>query len=403
MGWSTGPDHPRIRGEHFRPIECIAPGPGSSPHTRGAHCEKRHIFYWHGIIPAYAGSTRSAAGWLRRRPDHPRIRGEHFREVGTLIFDEGSSPHTRGARAHDVLFSTRLGIIPAYAGSTAVGVRWCCRPGDHPRIRGEHFREVGTLIFDEGSSPHTRGAPQSGCRPPCRPGIIPAYAGSTLRNAYKLTKLEDHPRIRGEHPPRTMSCPWTSGSSPHTRGAPHKRRRVELRVGIIPAYAGSTAQARRRSSDQRDHPRIRGEHSPPRGAAAIMTGSSPHTRGARAPGPRGTSTRWIIPAYAGSTEPGAPSGRHREGSSPHTRGAPAVAPAVPLRVRIIPAYAGSTTSTASTLPWRQDHPRIRGEHVIPSRNVNGVTGSSPHTRGAPVADVDPESLTRIIPAYAGST
>ena len=29
--------------------------------------------------------------------------------------------------------------------------------------------------------------------------IIPAYAGSTLRNAYKLMKLEDHPRIRGEH------------------------------------------------------------------------------------------------------------------------------------------------------------------------------------------------------------
>ena len=50
-----------------------------------------------------------------------------------------------------------------------------------------------------------------------------------------------------------------------------------------------------------------------------------------------------------------------------------------------------------------DHPRIRGEHVIPSRNVNGVTGSSPHTRGARQLAGDGDQIPRIIPAYAGST
>ena len=50
-----------------------------------------------------------------------------------------------------------------------------------------------------GSSPHTRGARGGFYHAHIPDRIIPAYAGSTLRNAYKLTKLEDHPRIRGEH------------------------------------------------------------------------------------------------------------------------------------------------------------------------------------------------------------
>ena len=74
----------------------------------------------------------------------------------------GSSPHTRGARAYDVLFSARFGIIPAYAGST-LG-------------RDKHHQVVG------GSSPHTRGAPCWITSVDYEYRIIPAYAGSTLRD-----------------------------------------------------------------------------------------------------------------------------------------------------------------------------------------------------------------------------
>ena len=79
-----------------------------------------------GIIPAYAGSTRSG------RRDAIRSRG--------------SSPHTRGAR-----ILRTLSVV---------------RSGDHPRIRGEHIVDGELKTYDF--------------------GIIPAYAGSTFRLNFKI-------------------------------------------------------------------------------------------------------------------------------------------------------------------------------------------------------------------------
>ena len=195
-------DHPRIRGEHWvrgcgrHPVRGIIPAyagstlpatsrlrstAGSSPHTRGAPCRK-HLD-------------------LRKARDHPRIRGEH------------------SVRAHEVAGVD--GIIPAYAGSTIL--RQCTRCSkmgssphtrgapcpctsrrrtrrDHPRIRGEHHHHV---VYDVREC-----------------GIIPAYAGSTMT------------------PSDVMPC--RVGSSPHTRGALKESNSVSARI--------------------QDHPRIRGEH-----------------------------------------------------------------------------------------------------------------------------------------------
>ena len=60
-------------------------------------------------------------------------------------------------------------------------------------------------------------------------------------------------------------------------------------------------------------------------------------------------------------------------------------------------------STASTLPWRPDHPRIRGEHVGLAVKPGDCEGSSPHTRGARRSLSIRGVEARIIPAYAGST
>ena len=111
----------------------------------------------------------------------------------------GSSPHTRGARYREIGFETIDRIIPAYAGSTLPLTVARGAAQDHPRIRGEHFREVGTLIFDEGSSPHTRGALGRFFADEDAVGIIPAYAGSTSARWERLSSTRDHPRIRGEH------------------------------------------------------------------------------------------------------------------------------------------------------------------------------------------------------------
>ena len=92
----------------------------------------------------------------------------------------------------------------------------------------------------DGSSPHTRGAHHRVDRDGYRVGIIPAYAGSTSAIFWSICSTTDHPRIRGEHEGGGERGVVYAGSSPHTRGAQYLAARAVLRIGIIPAYAGST-------------------------------------------------------------------------------------------------------------------------------------------------------------------
>ena len=133
--------------------------PGSSPHTRGARAHETRRGFSGGIIPAYAGSTAFASSHFALSTDHPRIRGEHGVSAYNFTRQAGSSPHTRGARVFDEDRGQVEGIIPAYAGSTSLVMRSCCLGRDHPRIRGEHFHTAVEQGARDGSSPHTRGAP----------------------------------------------------------------------------------------------------------------------------------------------------------------------------------------------------------------------------------------------------
>ena len=134
----------------------------------------------------------------------------------------------------------------------------------------------------------------------------------------------------------------------------------------------------------RDHLRIRGEHlrpdDRPRAVAGIIPAYAGSTGGLPVTLDKGGG---IIPAYAGSTRPRGSKTHWVLGSSPHTRGA--------RLYRLI----GRAR--------RQDHPRIRGEHlgaaevalpvvgIIPAYAGStlhsktswcSLAGSSPHTRGA---------------------
>ena len=112
---------------------------GSSPHTRGARDLRALRVGGHRIIPAYAGSTCRLGSGRRRRPDHPRIRGEHLEFRGGVVVAGGSSPHTRGAPVSVARRAPGARIIPAYAGSTVFECGEVVAFGDHPRIRGEHL------------------------------------------------------------------------------------------------------------------------------------------------------------------------------------------------------------------------------------------------------------------------
>ena len=215
------------------------------------------------IIPAYAGSTPTKPRPSACHRDHPRIRGEHLRPGGGVMWIPGSSPHTRGAPSRRRWRGSSVRIIPAYAGSTRVWRIGCLRYWDHPRIRGEHKNMIIACVAASGSSPHTRGAP--GSPGSHRPGnrIIPAYAGSTMLKFMPVRASADHPRIRGEHWPPPPPVPGPPGSSPHTRGAPQIPARQGMAQRIIPAYAGSTVKNGTFSTGIWDHPRIRGEHRSP--------------------------------------------------------------------------------------------------------------------------------------------
>ena len=213
--------------------------------------------------------------------DHPRIRGEHGAGPAVRVGDQGSSPHTRGARLRQARPRRAARIIPAYAGSTGMLLRPAETTADHPRIRGEHPPESETSARKPGSSPHTRGARR--------------------RPAWSTGGVTDHPRIRGEHVHLQDRHHESVGSSPHTRGAHRPMRPQRTGTRIIPAYAGSTRRSLARRIQSPDHPRIRGEHGSSSATTIWSTGSSPHTRGARVPVDHEGSVSRIIPAYAGST------------------------------------------------------------------------------------------------------
>ncbi len=213
-----------------------------------------------------------------------------------------------------------------------------------------------------GSSPHTRGAHSSRHGGADKSRLIPAYAGSTPYHHLTVPYSPAHPRIRGEHPAYQWVRFPSDGSSPHTRGAHGQRLTRKDWHRLIPAYAGSTRTSPVSAPASTAHPRIRGEHSADEDVGHACSGSSPHTRGA--------------PLANGASQPAG---------------------------RLIPAYAGSTLKATSKPSTNPAHPRIRGEHVNAIPDSHYSDGSSPHTRGAHHSVNPLHQLTRLIPAYAGST
>ena len=255
----------------------------------------------------------------------------------------------------------------------------------------------------QGSSPRMRGTRVMQCDNRACGGIIPAYAGNTIQMRKAIFNNRDHPRVCGEHP-------WYLTSTPSG-------------WRIIPAYAGNTPKRRSVAPRSRDHPRVCGEHRPAISKLTRALGSSPRMRGTRYRMVFATPVCGIIPAYAGNTnrqcefaethwdhprvcgEHGCAICVERAdwGSSPRMRGTPACKIYSRRSPGIIPAYAGNTRvcRLAWLDPW--DHPRVCGEHCCGMAWFIATTGSSPRMRGTPVSLSSVVSSSRIIPAYAGNT
>ena len=396
---------------------------GSSPRMRGAPPDLAVEVHGYGIIPAYAGSTLYRGSVLQRDRDHPRVCGEHVSATKPSVSALGSSPRMRGAQRAWLPVNHRVGIIPAYAGSTSPTRRRAAAARDHPRVCGEHITNQATCGSGQGSSPRMRGAPLALCGRREGDGIIPAYAGSTDGHGFVWAARRDHPRVCGEHAAAFSVSPPNEGSSPRMRGAPTARDAISGAHRIIPAYAGSTGRQGPASIRRRDHPRVCGEHTNNRTACKRRAGSSPRMRGALVCVLVHVSVVGIIPAYAGSTRNqsrgrtfyrdhprvcGEHSAEHiaalaEQGSSPRMRGAPGPRRSSGKVTGIIPAYAGSTTKLFFRPSTCGDHPRVCGEHPTATVSECVERGSSPRMRGALLGELGGHVAARIIPAYAGST
>ena len=416
-------DHPRMCGEHPDFTARISACWGSSPHVRGTLCKRFIRVFPIGIIPACAGNTALREPNVYVQWDHPRMCGEHDREIEGHVARPGSSPHVRGTLPGSARLLLPAGIIPACAGNTRSSRRRSATARDHPRMCGEHFTIGAMRLAFAGSSPHVRGTLYSVVGFPSLSGIIPACAGNTSWTWATRQWSRDHPRMCGEHQGYAVRPISHSGSSPHVRGTPHVPFGVEVHAGIIPACAGNTGCGCACSARSRDHPRMCGEHSRAAEAGETMPGSSPHVRGTPAAEGHGSGQPGIIPACAGNTW-SRPSSRRTagdhprmcgehtgdqydckpgKGSSPHVRGTLIGRGRGAAAAGIIPACAGNTRNYRSRSCSRRDHPRMCGEHDHRRLLSWSISGSSPHVRGTPGSPNRRTSRARIIPACAGNT
>ena len=146
----------------------------------------------------------------------------------------------RGTRSEHVSWHCRVGIIPAYAGNTTSRTSSRTLSGDHPRVCGEHVESQTGNLRKAGSSPRMRGTLSDRNDMYLMKGIIPAYAGNTQTACHAPDTIWDHPRVCGEHYGR-YSLPTASvGSSPRMRGTLSLFESALSMAGIIPAYAGNT-------------------------------------------------------------------------------------------------------------------------------------------------------------------
>ena len=275
--------HPRSRGENRYTATYQVTAKGSSPLTRG----KRAF-------------TLSCC-WSCLA--HPRSRGENIPANSAERIDRGSSPLTRGKPAAGPAFGQHPGLIPAHAGKTRAARRTWIARWAHPRSRGENSTMPTDLKVSAGSSPLTRGK-----RRRERPGhrdrrLIPAHAGKTEGERARYADDGAHPRSRGENFSRPAKRCSLRGSSPLTRGKLALKALDDTRAGLIPAHAGKTSEAIRRSCLIWAHPRSRGENRTGGAGVFVAAGSSPLTRGKLTLDDPGHVMRGLIPAHAGKTFP----------------------------------------------------------------------------------------------------
>ena len=172
-------DHPRSRGVYDQVDNVAAAHEGSSPLARGLPERKSEAVYGQGSSPLARGlhvGARRGGGGVRIIPARA---GFTRRWSVVVMWCSGSSPLARGLRQGHLPGGRELGIIPARAGFTCSRRRLGRAIRDHPRSRGVYLQVIPQQNMEPGSSPLARGLHSLPLVFSLRLGIIPARAGFT--------------------------------------------------------------------------------------------------------------------------------------------------------------------------------------------------------------------------------
>ena len=254
-----------------------------------------------GITPRWAGCHPHAYRITISRTTHPRVGGENSGDWWTIPIGRVSSPRGRGKRAPTKPPPRPTRLIPARAGKTHRGPRRGHCGKAHPRAGGENLTVHFSAANVCGSSPRGRGKPIADRnRRTCR-RLIPAWAGKTAPVPVGNGWPWAHPRVGGENGGPWLVRPGFPGSSPRGRGKRKCFLHVLYACGLIPAWAGKTADTGDGKAANPAHPRVGGENSLEGGLRCRTVGSSPRGRGKPISAGLGWSVRRLIPAWAGKT------------------------------------------------------------------------------------------------------
>ena len=110
--------HPRVCGENVISSLKLTVWLGSSPRVRGKPTSGRPRHPPHRLIPACAGKTLKCRNEQRPKGAHPRVCGENCPPVRRSLGVQGSSPRVRGKPSPGHCRRSLGGLIPAYAGKT---------------------------------------------------------------------------------------------------------------------------------------------------------------------------------------------------------------------------------------------------------------------------------------------
>ena len=146
----------------------------------------------------------------------------------------------RGTRTPLVSSDLRVGLIPTYAGNTYPRKPESYALWAHPHVCGEHMITHTMSDLESGSSPRMRGTHRWILHNLTTTGLIPTYAGNTVRASSSQHRQRAHPHVCGEHLQNAVGHLVKAGSSPRMRGTPGVQPENTARVGLIPTYAGNT-------------------------------------------------------------------------------------------------------------------------------------------------------------------